>query len=202
MPSPLITRQCSSMNTAAHVVINSALLGGNKRPTLVVAILIGSLVPDLPMMAFYAWSKFITKASEQVIWTELYFQQEWQDFFDVFNSIPLIVVGIGLFFLLNRQWLTAFFGGMLFHAFADLPLHQQDAHRHFFPFSDWRFESPVSYWDPAYHGDIVSAIEAFLVLSGVVFLYRKQSHRGLKVSFVLIGVFHISYLIFAFVMWM
>jgi hypothetical protein len=60
---------------------------------------------------------------------------------------------------------------MLLHSLGDLPLHHDDAHRHFFPFLDWRFSSPVSYWDPEHHGQWVSLIEFSGVLAASVFMY-------------------------------
>ena len=63
---------------------------------------------------------------------------------------------------------------MLLHALGDLPLHHDDAHRHFFPFVDWRFISPLSYWNPDHHGDLISRLEFIGVLIGSVFLYLKH----------------------------
>jgi hypothetical protein len=59
----------------------------------------------------------------------------------------------------------------------DLPLHHEDAHRHFLPFTNWRFISPVSYWDPEYHGRIIAVIEILFTLAacGVVSL-KTRSH--------------------------
>lgn len=49
------------------------------------------------------------------------------------------------------------------------------AHRHLFPLSDWRFASPVSYWDPAHHGDVFLAAEADLVALGGLVLLRRRA---------------------------
>lgn len=59
---------------------------------------------------------------------------------------------------------------MLLHIFADLPLHNDNAHQHFFPLLEWRFESPVSYWDPAHYGIWASLFEIFAVTAASIFL--------------------------------
>jgi hypothetical protein len=63
---------------------------------------------------------------------------------------------------------------LLLHVFGDLPLHHDDAHRHFFPFLDWRFRSPVSYWDPAHRGAWASLVEFTVVLAAALRMYRRR----------------------------
>ena len=41
--------------------------------------------------------------------------------------------------------------------------HRDDSHRHPYPLSDWRFISPLSYWDPVHHGQWLGLAEASLV---------------------------------------
>lgn len=53
---------------------------------------------------------------------------------------------------------------MAVHCLIDLPVHHDDAHRHFFPFSEYRFFSPVSYWDPQHFGNYVLTVEIVLTL--------------------------------------
>jgi hypothetical protein len=62
---------------------------------------------------------------------------------------------------------------MVLHVAADLPLHREDAHGHFYPFSDWHFESPISYWDPAHHGLVVGGLEVVGVIIGSLVLVRR-----------------------------
>ena len=71
--------------------------------------------------------------------------------------------------------LAAFFGSMLLHALADLPLHAEDAHRHFLPFSHYRFISPISYWDVRYHAREVAIVETLVVAGAAAFLWRDSS---------------------------
>ena len=53
---------------------------------------------------------------------------------------------------------------MICHSLLGLPVHNDDAHRHFFPFSNHRFISPLSYWDKNHYGAIVALIEMALVI--------------------------------------
>jgi len=161
------------MNTPAHALLNLALLGSGSGRGYTRPILWGSVLPDLPMLLFYLWQRIAMGAPEAVIWSERYFDRGWQDFFDVFNSIPLAVLGLGIGFATKRWGGVAFFASMLLHQAMDLPLHREDAHRHFLPFSDFRFESPVSYWDPTRFGAWASLAEAALVAGCATLLWPR-----------------------------
>lgn len=161
------------MNTPAHVVVNLAILArgeGHQRTAVIVA---GALLPDLVIMLFYAWH-LVLGTPEQQIWSVAYFDPLWQACIDAFNSIPLLLLGLLLCWKIRRGLVWLLLASMLLHTLGDLPVHHDDAHRHFFPFSDWRFASPVSYWDPAHHGDWFSAFEATLVAVLAALLYARQ----------------------------
>ena len=55
----------------------------------------------------------------------------------------------------------------------DFFLHADDARTHLQPFTDWRFYSPVSYWDPAYFGRTAMAVEAMAGAALVALLWRR-----------------------------
>jgi hypothetical protein len=67
----------------------------------------------------------------------------------------------------------------------DLLLHHEDAHAHFWPFSDYRFASPVSYWNPAYYGQIASTLELLLVSAASFWTWRHLKTRWGKALLVL-----------------
>ena len=161
------------MNTPAHAVVNLLLLSRNGGQARVSAIVAGALIPDLAIIGFYAW-QLVRDTPESVIWSVEYHQPFWQGLIDSFNSIPLILLAILACALARRPLALAFFASMLLHCLGDLPLHHDDAHRHFFPFSDWRFASPVSYWDPAHHGALASLAEIAAVLAASAFLYWRR----------------------------
>ena len=58
----------------------------------------------------------------------------------------------------------------LLHLTFDLPFHHDDDHPHFWPFSDWRFTSPLSYWDPAHDGRVIALAEVGLAVVLIGFL--------------------------------
>jgi len=74
--------------------------------------------------------------------------------------------------------LRAFAGSGLLHAFADFLTHHDDARRQFWPVSDWVFQSPVSYWDGRFYGDIFAPLEFGLVIALAAFLlWRLEKWR-------------------------
>ena len=189
------------MNTPAHAVVNLLVLARGGSPRIQLVVTAGALLPDAPMFVFYFVERLIRKTPEVVIWSQSYYRESWQIFFDFFNSAPLIVLGLAVsLFLKIRAW-PWFFASMGLHVLTDFPLHHDDAHRHLFPFSDWRFESPLSYWDPAHHGMAVSSLEALLVAVGCVVLLKCASARGSRTLVGLLAGAYVAYFGFAWVVW-
>lgn len=170
------------MNTPAHLIVNLAVLGSGERRSQVKPILAGALLPDLPMFLFYVWQRGVVRATESAIWRRLYFEPDWQAFFDVFNSIPLALLGLLSAWRLRSAAWRAFFASWVLHCVFDLAVHREDAHGHLFPLSDWRFTSPVSYWDPAHHGTAFAGIETLAVVVGSLLLWRRYESRSGRVA--------------------
>ncbi|RMH17821.1 MAG: hypothetical protein D6696_14700 [Acidobacteria bacterium] len=188
------------MNTPAHAVVNLLLLSRRRRPEELAPITAGAVLPDLAMVVFYACQKAAGTA-ERVIWSERYFAPAWQSFFDLWNSLPLIAVGLLVARWLGRRRWALLFASMGLHALEDLPLHHDDAHRHFFPFSDWRFASPISYWDPARHGGLVTLLEIALVAVAVPLLLRRHPGRGPRVLVLALAAVYALYFAYVFAVW-
>ena len=169
------------MNTPAHLVLNALVLGRYNWRPLWLPITLGALLPDLPMLLFYLYESGFASTPERLIWSQSYFEPSWQTFFDVFNSIPLIAIGALVSWRARAAGGLAFFSSMAMHCLADLPVHREDAHAHFFPFSSWHFESPVSYWDPAHHGLVFAGAEVLLVLGGAALLWRFSPPRAWRI---------------------
>ena len=208
------------MTTPAHAALSLIVLGRSERNALPVAL--GAVAPDLPMLVFYLWERLARGVSEGRIWSERYFDPGWQVVFDIPSSIPLLVLALGILLVLIGRRSTAgrippagvaaapgparltawalFVASMILHALGDLPLHREDAHRHFFPFSDWRFTSPVSYWDPDHYGGYAAVGEVLLVLAVSVFLFRAYRGRGRWIVLGVTGVYAL-FIGFAVLMW-
>jgi len=165
------------MNTPAHAIINLLLFGKKHRQTYSVAIVLGALIPDAPMLVFYLWEKW-QGISERVIWAELYHHPAWQAWFSSFHSFPILALACFIAWRARLTTWAIFFASMFCHSLFDFPVHRYDAHQHFFPLSDYRFISPISYWDPAHFGLWVTALEASVMLVGGMYLLRSSQSKA------------------------
>ena len=175
------------MNTPAHAIFNLAILGRRNHPEWNPLIIWGALIPDLAMFGFYALLK-LAHIPESQIWREEYYRPFWQNVFDFFNSIPLALVGLAVALYFSRTGIALLFGSVVLHCLEDLPLHVDDGHRHFWPFSQFRFESPVSYWDPNHYGNIAASIELGLVWIASIYLFRRVRSPITKALLILSSV--------------
>ena len=161
------------MNTPVHVVLNAYLLGRGRFARFGWPIAFGALLPDLPMFFFYAYQRGWSSVPERVIWSQAYFLPHWQTFFDAFHSLPLIALAALFAWRTKRHALLACLASMALHSVADLLVHHEDAHEHFWPFSAWRFRSPVSYWDPRRYGRAFLAFEFAALVASSAALWRR-----------------------------
>jgi len=189
------------MNTPAHAIVNLLLFRKRARETHAIAIVIGSLLPDAPMLVFYLWAKLVG-TRENDIWRDAYFDPGWQAVFDAFHSFPLLGLAWFLAWRARMQALSVVFVSMLMHALFDFPLHHDDAHRHFWPLSDFRFASPISYWDPAHYGQFVGSLELLIVVAGGAWLMRSATSPVLFRSTAAILGIYLLFWAFAAAMWM
>jgi hypothetical protein len=161
------------LNTPAHVAINALVLGRGPFARFAGPVAFGALLPDLPIFLFYAYQRGWLQVTERVIWSQSYFLPQWQALFDAFNSLPLIALAAFFAWRAKRPAWLAGLASMGLHAVADLLLHHDDAHGHLWPLSDWRFQSPVSYWDPRHHGAHFLWVELAASLGACVLLWRR-----------------------------
>ncbi len=155
------------------------------------AALAGGFLPDAFLFAVWGASK-LAGVPESDLWTRVYWSDAVQSGQAISNSFPLFAVILAAALLLKSRAGAVFGAAALIHLVCDFLLHAKDAHRHFWPFSDWRFESPVSYWDPAHYGAIVAVIEAALALALIVLLFRRFERRWIRVVLVLSGVTYLA----------
>lgn len=164
------------MNTPAHLIFGAAAFGrrGDARRTW--AAILGSLAPDLSLYLMTGISIYVINIPARRVFGELYYTDVWQQVFAIDNSFVLWGIGLAVALWARSGWALAFTGAAILHLLLDFPLHNKDARMHFWPLSDWKFVSPISYWDRAFHGAAVGRIEAAAVVAlGVLLLVRHRS---------------------------
>ncbi len=77
----------------------------------------------------------------------------------------------------NGTYIVLFSLAALIHIGADLPVHVDDGHAHFWPFSEWRYQSIISYWDPAHFGRLFGMLEALLGLILCALLWKRFKRK-------------------------
>jgi len=190
------------MNTPAHALLNLFVLGRKTKPkTEISAICVGGFLPDLPIFLFYFYAKVILQAPEKEIWGNLYFNSSWYQGITVFHSFP-ILLGLGLLcWWLKKKAGMFLFASMFGHALLDFFTHHDDAHSQFFPFSDFKFHSPVSYWDPKFFGHYFLLFEATLFFVLGAWMWRQRKDKPLRIWLgALLAMYFIGFA-YAFTVW-
>ena len=169
------------MMTQTHHLVGAGLLARPNEWVRNTGVIVGSLLPDAAIFALFGWSK-LAGVPERRVWDELYWQEPWRTGVAAQNSLflygGLLVVGAAILWAARPLFRIGLF--LLFLALAalthialDFPVHHADAHRHFWPLSDWVFRSPVSYWDPVHHGRVFMVVEGVVAVVLAVWLFRR-----------------------------
>lgn len=186
------------MITTTHAILNTALLGRKAHPERNWPLVLGSILPDVPMF-LYALLMILMRgrwdAAGKANLSEYHFRELWVDWA---HSIPLAVAGLLLFLLIKNKWGIYFFAAMFLHDLEDFPVHAEYSHRHFLPFSSYRFFSPISYSDPHHYGNIVAPIEWLVVLLCIGILWRRGLSSWVQVFLLCVGVFQGLWLVFEY----
>ena len=184
------------MQTQTHTLLALAALARRESPRRNLAIIFGSIVPDIFIYTAWPWLTFVRGESQERIWREIYFAEPMQASGALFNSAPLYAALAALaWWQHGRMWgqlLLAFSLAALLHIATDLPVHAEDAHRHFWPLTDWRFHSPISYWNPAYYGRIVGLLEALFGIALCAVLWLRFPARWVRAMLALCVLFYLT----------
>lgn len=175
--------------TQTHLLLAASLFakpGQTRRNT---AILAGALVPDISIYVLFAWAT-IQGIPQATLWNETYWSEPWQSLSAIGNAFPLYFAFLLLALVIaapkdtRPRWqsLPALFClAALVHLATDFPVHHDDAHIHFWPFSDWRFQSPISYWDRNHHGGGFAIFELLLGLALMTILFKRFKFLWIRV---------------------
>ena len=188
------------MITSTHAAINALVarqpprvrLGGLVQGTAARWFVIGGLAPDVPGLAltigsFIYYPVARSKSLDEtfrLITEDLFFNSPlW---IVAHNSLhaPLILVasflGVSRFGGRLSQAARAVIAGAGLHALLDVPVHHDDGPLLLFPLNwTFRFQSPVSYWDPAHFGQWIRPVDLTVSIVGVLLLVRARARRWL-----------------------
>jgi len=169
------------MNTPAHLIFGMAAFGKPGRPAITAAALLGALFPDLSLYLMSGWHLLYLGTSPDVVFGQLYFSDDWHRIFRVDNSFVLWGLGLAAAVYARSPVFIAFCAAALLHIAFDFPLHHDDGRAHFWPLTNWIYESPVSYWDRRHYAGIVAPIEMALSLGCAVLLWRRYVGMWMRI---------------------
>ena len=189
------------MNSPTHTLLALALLSKRGKAKRNWAVILGSLIPDAAIWLWAPYQSFVKGVSGEEMWRDLYFAPPMQNLIAYFNYIP-IYAGLAVlgYVMLAKTWgklLLVFALAALTHMATDLPVHNHDAYRHFWPLSDWRFISPFSYYEREHHAGWVSLLESVIALTSIIVLWRRFPKLWVKI---VLGVLALLYVALPIVM--
>jgi hypothetical protein len=189
------------MNTQTHLLVAAALFAKPDRPKRNIALIIGALLPDAAIFALFGWA-VLTGVPQSELWGRIYFSEPMLTFTAIGNSAPLYAA-IALAAWAYARWradrplpvlptLCVLGLAALSHLALDLPVHVDDAHPHFWPLTNWRFRSPVSYWDGNFHARWVMLAELITALGLLALLWRRFMAHWVRAILLLAGLAYIA----------
>ena len=168
------------MNTPAHLLLGAAAFGRADSRKITWAAMAGGLLPDLSLYLMAGVSLQILNIPARVVFDELYFSDAWQTVFAIDNSFLIWGVLLGLAIWWRSGWAIALTSAALLHLALDFPLHHDDGRPHFWPLSNWIFESPVSYWDRRQGAMWIAPIEAVIAIGAAIWIWVRKPGWGLS----------------------
>lgn len=175
------------MMTQTHLLIAAAVFARPGEKARNTAALVGGVLPDLALYTLLAGG-LIAGITLEEMFSQRYWSPAWQAAMSPGNSASAFLLVLAVGYGLSqgdrhRQLglvLIALGGAALAHIALDFPLHVDDGHTHLWPFSDWKFVSPVSYWDPAYFGNWVRPVEFVIGMVCLVVIFRRFKARWVR----------------------
>jgi len=184
--------------TPTHTLLALAALSKRRERKRNLTIIVGSLLPDLAITLWAPYQAIVNGVSGTKMWDELYFEAPMQNLIAWFNSIPiyagLLLIG---FLARSKTWgklLMVLALAALIHIATDMPVHAEDAYRHFWPVSDWRFYSPLSYWDLDHHAAWVGKVDVAIALACIAVLWQRHALRWTRIILGVAAMFYLTVL--------
>lgn len=153
------------------------------------AFVLGALLPDSPTYLFFIVYGLILGYSGEVMWNDMYFNSGWSIPITLTHSFIIWPLLIGVSSYVGWRFVRWFSISAFLHALVDFCVHTDDAYRHFWPFSDFRFHSLISYYNPAEYGLYVGAFDSLFVLGLLFYLYTIYTGRW-RIFIIIIGILY------------
>jgi len=192
------------MNTPTHFLMTAALRKALPKLQMVrSAVWLGSVAPDIPLYLlsfgglfyFQKIEGWTLRESARHIFDTLYFHDPmWIALHNFFHSplnlLLLLVISHGFRTRLPRvaNWMRWFLGACMLHSAVDIVTHYDDGPLLLWPLDwQWRFSSPISYWDHRHYGRETARFELALVIGLLLYLigpwlYQRTLGRWLSQS--------------------
>lgn len=185
------------MNTPSHFIMTAALRKALPNvPIVAAAFLIGSVAPDIPLylLSFggivyfhYGLGWSLSETADHMYKT-LYFEDAgWIAFHNLFHSLVVICAGILVARIIRDRyprlsgWLHWFFLSCCLHTLVDIFTHVDDGPVFLWPLTQtYRFDGPVSYWDPSFYGRQFATFEILFDAVLVIYLALPWLWRRLR----------------------
>jgi hypothetical protein len=189
------------VNTPSHLIINAALRrrAATSGLTIPRSFLLAAVLPDIPLfilwLGSYAYFRYVAgdasfSPMDQRL-DQLYFTNPvWIAGHNMLHAPLLLIAALAALWRFRRLpatrggWWFWFAAGCLVHTALDIPTHVDDGPVLLFPL-DWsyRFQSPISYWDPRHFGREFGWFElglnvVLLVYLAWPWLMRRLLRRG------------------------
>jgi hypothetical protein len=146
------------------------------------------MIPDLSLYLMAGWHLLVLSTAPEVVFGQLYFSNAWQSIFRIDNSMILWGIALVVGIMWRAPVMIALAGPALLHLGLDLLLHHDDGRAHFWPISNWIFQSPISYWDGNHYGHIVGSLEVLVSLLCCAVLWCRYVGRWMRGLIALLGL--------------
>lgn len=174
------------MQTQSHFLLTAAAItplrsrGGRAFKLVAAALLVGSILPDIPFFlltiageVYYRWlapPPAAPSIMEYLHFTLFYTHPLWIVSHNFFHSllidVALLLTGLWAWKRRDSRWGMALFwlaASMLVHVTIDIFTHRSDGPLIWFPLNwEYRFPSPISYWEADYGGRTFAQFELAL----------------------------------------
>jgi hypothetical protein len=200
----LLNRKLKERTTTEGQTVGLQMGGLALPPLQTPALMVGSVAPDLSLILLtivfiisdqlagrsFGPASGAESSNVEYLFDYLFFHNQWvMTLHNLFHGPVMIIFYLATGYWgwrRGRRWGAALFWFALactLHTLIDIPLHTDDGPLLLFPLNfAVRYRSPISYWDPAYYGNLWAPFEHLLIFGVLIYLiwdwWRKRRARA------------------------